>query len=186
MTPSGILDRIDRAFAERGAAEYHGEAVTQLEHALQCAALAEADGRSVALIVAALLHDIGHLLHSHGEDYRDRGVNDAHEERAAGFLHAFGPDVTEPVRLHVSAKRYLCATRAGYFAALSRASVISLKLQGGPMTPNEVAVFEANPQFRAAVAVREYDDRAKMVGLVTPPFAHFRSLVEEYLRAGFA
>src|SRR5258705_547887 len=93
VTPSPMLYRSDRLFAERGAGEYHGEAVTQLEHALQCAALAEADEQPTAVIVAALLHDVGHLLHSHGEDYLDRGINDAHEELGARFLaHAFGPD----------------------------------------------------------------------------------------------
>jgi phosphonate degradation associated HDIG domain protein len=174
MTPADVLARVARLFAERGSGEYHGEAVTQLEHALQCAALAAADGHAPPVIVAALLHDVGHLLHGHGEDYLDRGVNDTHEDLGARFLaRAFGPAVTEPIRLHVPAKRYLCAARAGYAAALSPASVRSLELQGGPMSAAERAAFEALPHFAAAVLVREYDDRAKVPGLVTPALAHF-------------
>lgn len=174
MTPADVLARVARLFAERGSGEYHGEAVTQLEHALQCAALAAADGRAPPVIAAALLHDVGHLLHGHGEDHLARGVNDTHEDLGARLLaRAFGPAVTEPVRLHVPAKRYLCAARPGYAGALSPASVRSLELQGGPMGAAERAAFEALPHFAAAVAVREYDDRAKVPGLVTPPLAHF-------------
>ena len=184
MTPAEVLQRVERVFAERGGGEYHGEPVTQLEHALQCAMLAERAERPAEWVAAALLHDIGHLLHGHGEDYLTRGVNDTHEELGARFLaRAFGPAVTEPIRLHVPAKRYLCSARPGYFATLSPASVRSLELQGGPMTAAEVAVFETGPHFAAAAAVREYDDRAKVVGLVTPPFAHFRKYLEACLRA---
>jgi phosphonate degradation associated HDIG domain protein len=184
VRPAEVLERIDRLFAERGADEYHGEAVTQLEHALQCAALAERAGQPTAVIGAALLHDIGHLLDDHGEGYLDRGCDDRHEELGARFLlRAFGPEVTEPIRLHVPAKRYLCATRADYIAALSPASVRSLEFQGGPMSVLERAEFEAHPHFRAAVVVREYDDAAKVAGLVTPPLAHFRAYLEACLRA---
>jgi phosphonate degradation associated HDIG domain protein len=184
MTPAEVLARVESLFAERGGGEYHGEAVTQLEHALQAAHMAEQDGRPAAWVVAALLHDVGHLLHGHGEDYLDRGVNDKHEDLGARFLgRAFGPDVTEPIRLHVPAKRYLCAARPGYFDTLSPASVRSLELQGGPMTPDEVREFERHPHFAAAAAVREYDDRAKIVGLATPSFAHFRPHLEALLRA---
>lgn len=184
MTPAEVLSRIDALFAERGGGEYHGEAVTQLEHALQAAHMAERDGRPAELIAAALLHDVGHLLHTQGEDYVERGVNDRHEDLGARFLaRAFGPDVVEPIRLHVPAKRYLCATQPAYLATLSPASVRSLELQGGPMTADEVTAFEALPQSAAAVALREYDDRAKVVGLATPPFAHFRKHLEASLRA---
>jgi [1-hydroxy-2-(trimethylamino)ethyl]phosphonate dioxygenase len=182
MTPAAVLDRIDRLFAERGGGEYHGEAVTQLEHALQAAHLAETDARPAEWIAAALLHDVGHLLHGHGEDYLEHGVNDRHEELGARFLaRAFGPGMTEPIRLHVPAKRYLCAACSGYFDTLSPASVRSLELQGGPMTADEVREFEAHPHFAAAAAIREYDDRAKVVGLATPPFAHFRKYLEQCL-----
>jgi [1-hydroxy-2-(trimethylamino)ethyl]phosphonate dioxygenase len=184
MTPSEVLARVERLFAERGGGEYHGEAVTQLEHALQCATLAEQNNQPAEVITAALLHDLGHLLHGHGEDYLEHGLNDNHEELGARFLaRAFGPLVTEPIRLHVSAKRYLCATRPGYFDTLSPASVRSLELQSGAMSATEVTEFEAHPHFRAAVIVREYDDRAKVVGLVAPPFAHFRKYLEMSLRA---
>jgi phosphonate degradation associated HDIG domain protein len=177
-----VLAQIDHLFTERGGGEYHGEAVTQLEHALQAAHLAETDGRPAEWIAAALLHDVGHLLHGHGEDYLERGVNDRHEDLGARFLaRAFGPEVTEPIRLHVPAKRYLCAARPGYFATLSPASVRSLELQGGPMSADEVKEFERHPHFAAAAAIREYDDRAKVVGLATPPFAHFRAYLERCL-----
>ncbi len=99
------------------------------------------------------------------------------------MAHAFGPAVTEPIRLHVPAKRYLCAARAEYAGALSPASVRSLELQGGAMTAAEVEEFEGHPHFAAAVSLREYDDGAKVVGLVTPPFAHFRVYLERCIRA---
>lgn len=184
MTPAAVLERVERLFAERGGSEYHGEAVTQLEHALQAAHFAERDGNPT-LIVAALLHDVGHLLHGHGEDYLDRAINDRHEELGARFLaHAFGPAVTEPIRLHVPAKRYLASgVHPDYPGLLSAASLRSLELQGGPMTAAQANEFEAHPHFGAAVAVRMYDDRAKLVGLVTPPFAHFRKYLETCLRA---
>ncbi|MFM8273019.1 MAG: HD domain-containing protein [Gemmata sp.] len=184
MTPSEVLARVDRLFAERGAAEYHGEAVTQLEHALQAALFAERDGQPPEVVAAALLHDIGHMLHAHGESYLDQDINDQHESLGARFLaRAFGPAVTEPVRLHVPAKRYLASGKhPAYPGVLSPASVKSLKLQGGPMGAEEVAAFEAEPHFAAAAKVREYDDRAKVVGLVTPPYAHFRSYLEASLR----
>lgn len=183
MTPAELLSRVERLFAERGADEYHGEAVTQLEHALQAAHFAERDGCPAPWIAAALLHDIGHLLHTHGEGCAEQGIDDRHEELGVRFLaKAFGPEVTEPVRLHVAAKRYLCAGKhPDYPGLLSPASARSLELQGGPMTPDEARAFEANPHHAAAVKLREYDDRAKVVGLVTPPFAHFRPFLEAAL-----
>ena len=183
MTQLEMLQHIDRLFSERGSGEYHGEAVTQLEHALQAATLAEQDGLSAAAIAAALLHDIGHLLHGYGEDCARQGVDDRHEELGVRFLaRAFGPDVTEPIRLHVAAKRYLTATQPTYRDCLSAASHRSLELQGGPMTPVEIAEFEANSHFATIVKVREYDDRAKVVGLATQSFAYFRKYLEAVLR----
>jgi phosphonate degradation associated HDIG domain protein len=185
MTPAEVLAHVERLIAERGDGEYHGEVVTQLEHALQCALLAEQEDQSAEVIAAALLHDIGHLLHAHGEDYLEHGTNDRHEELGSRFLsRAFGPAVTEPIHLHVPAKRYLCAVRPGYFDTLSPASVRSLELQGESMNAAEVLAFESHIYFRAATKVREYDDRAKVVGLVTPPFAYFRKYLERCLRAG--
>ncbi|MBA4063924.1 MAG: metal-dependent phosphohydrolase [Isosphaera sp.] len=178
MTAETVLDTIDRLFATHGAAEYGGEAVSQLEHALQAAALAEAAAAGPDLVAAALLHDVGHLLHGGGYA-AGRGVDDRHEDLGVRFLaKAFGPAVTEPVRLHVAAKRYLTAARPGYLARLSPASIRSLALQGGPMTAAEVAGFEANPHHAAAVKLREYDDAAKAVGRATPPLAHFRRYLE--------
>jgi [1-hydroxy-2-(trimethylamino)ethyl]phosphonate dioxygenase len=139
-------------------------------------------GASPADIVAALLHDVGHLLHALGDDCADHGIDDRHEELGVRFLAKhFPPAVTEPVRLHVAAKRYLCAVEPGYFDALSPPSVVSLKLQGGPMSDAEKAEFESHPHFAAAVALRKRDDTAKQVGLVTPPFPHFRPHLEACL-----
>jgi phosphonate degradation associated HDIG domain protein len=182
MMPAERVARIEQLFADRGGNEYHGEAVSQLEHALQSALLAEAEGRPAGWIAAGLLHDIGHMLHGRGEGCAEQGIDDRHEELGRRFLQAaFGPDVTEPVRLHVEAKRYLCAVEPGYLADLSPASVRSLGLQGGPMTAGECREFERHPHHAAAVALRRWDDRAKVPGLPTPPFAHFRRYVEAAL-----
>jgi [1-hydroxy-2-(trimethylamino)ethyl]phosphonate dioxygenase len=154
--------------------EYGGEVVTQGEHALQSALLAEQAGASAELITAALLHDVGHLLHHLPDDAPDRGVDDHHEVTAARRLQKlFGPEVVEPVRLHVAAKRYLCAVEPGYWESLSEPSQVSLKLQGGPMSVDEVRAFQDHPQCDAAVAVRRWDDLAKTAGLQTPTLDHF-------------
>jgi gamma-butyrobetaine dioxygenase len=143
---------------------------------LQAGALAEAAGAQGALVAAALLHDIGHLL---GEDEDE----DRHGEAGANWLSQwFGAAVTEPVRLHVLAKRYLCAADADYFGLLSAESVRTLSLQGGPMTAGEVAAFEALPFSRDAVAVRRWDDRAKDTVVTPPRFAHFAPLLAALVR----
>src|SRR6187200_740700 len=130
---AGLLER-------KGARRYGLSAVNQLQHALQAALLAEQAGCNAALVTAALLHDIGHMVHGLGENPAEQGIDDRHEEIGRAYLAAlFGPEVTEPVRLHVPAKRYLCATEADYFGRLSADSVLSLKLQGGPMSADEVA-----------------------------------------------
>jgi phosphonate degradation associated HDIG domain protein len=176
---SPFAERLERLFADRGAAEYHGEAVTQTEHALQSARLAEQAGATPELIVAALLHDVGHLLHGHGEDAAAHGLDDRHEELGFRFLAKhFGPAVCEPVRLHVPAKRYLCATDPAYRSSLSPASQTSLKLQGGPMSADEAKAFEANPHFAAACELRRWDDAAKVPGLATPGVTHFLIYLE--------
>lgn len=182
MTPDHFMDRLAELFTTRGHAIYGGEAVTQLEHGLQAASLAADAGASSAEITAALLHDVGHLLHGLGDDCAEHGVDDKHEDLGVRFLAKhFPPAVTEPVRLHVAAKRYLCGAEQGYFATLSGPSITSLKLQGGPMTATETVEFERNPHFAAAVALRKRDDEAKVPGLPTPTFTEFRPHLEACL-----
>ncbi len=169
---------------EKGSRRYGLSTVSQLQHALQSALLAEQSGSGAALVTAALLHDIGHMVHGLGEDPAADGVDDRHEELGRAYLAAlFGPAVTEPVRLHVAAKRYLCATEPDYFRRLSPDSVRSLALQGGAMSPAEVAAFQSLPQSDAAVRLRRFDEAAKVKDLPTPPVAHFLPCLRESLRA---
>jgi [1-hydroxy-2-(trimethylamino)ethyl]phosphonate dioxygenase len=170
VTVDDLLNLFERA----GHSQYGAEAVTQLEHALQTAALARADRADAELIAAALLHDVGHLLHDLPDDAPDRGIDDHHESSAANRLgRLFPPGVTEPIRLHVAAKRYLCAVDGQYVEKLSGPSIVSLQLQGGPMTADEVAEFERQPSFRDAVRLRRWDDEAKVPGRPTPTIAEF-------------
>lgn len=179
-----ILTQLRTLLEGKAEGRYGLTAVNQRQHALQSAWLAERDGHGDALIVAALLHDIGHLVHDLGENPADRGIDDRHEEVGYAWLAGrFGPDVTEPVRLHVAAKRYLCAVEPDYFAGLAPDSVKSLALQGGPMSADEVAAFEALPGYEDAVRLRRYDDRAKVAGLQTPDVAHFMPAVARCVRA---
>ena len=176
------IDEIRAAFAKRGH-EGYGEGVSQLEHALQCAVFAERDGAAEPLVVATLLHDIGHMLHDLPEDIADQGVDTQHESLGSAWLSQhFGPEVSEPVRLHVAAKRYLCATDAKYRAQLSPASEQSLVLQGGPFTAEEIAEFERHPFYRAAVALRHWDDLAKVPGMAVPGLDHYRPLLARVLK----
>jgi phosphonate degradation associated HDIG domain protein len=171
-----IVDQLIKLLLTKGTRQYGGERVSQCEHALQTASLAVGEDAPVALLAAALLHDIGHLLHEEGEQPALRGVDDKHEEIGAGhLLPAFGPAVAEPVRLHVPAKRYLCATDPGYFACLSPGSVRSLALQGGPFTPAQVAEFQALPYAADAVRVRRWDEAAKVPGRATPMLEQYRA-----------
>jgi phosphonate degradation associated HDIG domain protein len=177
------LRRIADLLTLRADRQYGLAEITQRQHALQCAWLAERQGSGDALIVASLLHDIGHLVHDLGADPAARGVDDRHEERGSNFLAAwFGPEVSEPVRLHVAAKRYLCAVEADYFSKLSKDSLLSLSLQGGPMSGAEVAAFSAQQEAKAAVQLRRFDEQGKVKGLETPPVAHFLPYVERCLR----
>jgi phosphonate degradation associated HDIG domain protein len=174
-----IIDQIIGLFQRRGDAAYHGEAVSQTEHALQSAALAERQGATDTLVVAALLHDIGHLLDGQNEDLALNGIDGQHEEAGHAWLSKyFRPEVTEPVRLHVDAKRYLCAKNATYLQGLSPASQLSLKLQGGPMTPVERTQFETNLYYRDALQLRFWDDTAKVPKLEVPGFEHYRDRLE--------
>jgi phosphonate degradation associated HDIG domain protein len=179
MAGDDPIDFVVRLFKERGDAAYLGEPVSQTEHALQTAWAAEQAGVPGALVAAALLHDIGHLLHDLPEDGARAGIDDAHEERGAGWLaRHFDPEVAEPVRLHVAAKRYLCATDPTYLGRLSEASLRSLRLQGGPFTPAESAEFRKHPHAEAAVRLRRLDEAAKTPGLRTPNLEHFRPYLE--------
>ncbi len=172
------MHEVQRLFKERGSAWYGGEAVSQLEHALQAALFAERESAPPALIVAALLHDVGHLLHDFPEDAADHGVNDRHEDLATTWLQSrFGPEVVEPVGMHVAAKRYLCVADRDYFAQLSPASQQSLQLQGGPMSSDAVIEFEQHPFFADAVRLRRWDDRAKVAGMVTPPLESYAKYI---------
>lgn len=165
---------IEQLFAERGGEQYSGEHVTQLEHALQTAHQAEAEGASDELVTAALLHDLGHLLHDFGDTPSLRGVDDVHQYRALPFLRGlFSDDVLNTIKFHVDAKRYLCATRSDYHAALSEDSKRSLILQGGIFSTDEADKFIAQAGAAEAVRLRIWDDLAKTEGLITPPLAHF-------------
>ena len=169
------VETIGELFAGPAARDHLGEPVPIGEHMLQAGALAEAASAEGALVAAALLHDIGHLL---GQD------EDRHGEAGAQWLSQwFGDAVTEPVRLHVAAKRYLCAVDAGYLGLLSAESVRTLSLQGGPMTAAEVAAFEALPFSRDAVAVRRWDDQAKDTVVTPPRFRHFAKSIEALVRS---
>ena len=177
---ASVADEVMDVFAKRGESAYYGEDVSQLEHALQAAYCAQREKATAAQVVAALVHDIGHLLEDIPEDIADAGIDAKHEELGQHWLAArFGKNVYEPVYLHVSAKRYLCAREPGYFEKLSAASVQSLKLQGGPMTAGEVAEFEANEFYREAVALRRWDDEAKVPGWEVPGIEAYRGLLTE-------
>ncbi len=175
---SRIVDEIFDNLAGRGHEMYGGEAVTQLQHALQCATMARRAGATASLVTAALLHDYGHLVVDDGagdDGAAERGIDMLHEEVAAAHLARwFGPAVTEPIRMHVAAKRYLCATNTDYFADLSPASVASLKVQGGRFSVAEAAEFIAAPFARDAVRLRVWDDLAKDTEARTPALDDFR------------
>ena len=177
-----VTDQIFELFQTRGHDAYFGEGVSQREHALQAAWLAENSNAPPALVVAALLHDIGHLIHGLPENIADQGVDGYHEAAGANWLRTyFGPEVTEPIRLHVDAKRYLCATDPTYRAMLSPSSQQSLELQGGPANPAEARALEANPLFEGAVMLRRWDDAAKVPGLKLPDFEHYRNLINSLI-----
>jgi len=172
------LPDIERLFAAHGHIEYSGEGVTQLEHALQAAQLAERAGADPELVTAALLHDLGHMLNPQGETPTARGIDDQHQYFAIPFLRPlFPPAVIEPIRLHVDAKRALCALEPAYRDALSEDSRRSLKLQGGIFTAGQMQAFMAKPNAAEAIRVRRWDDQAKIPGAQTPSLRHFLETV---------
>lgn len=176
-----IADILER----RGAESYLGEAVTMSEHMLQCAWLAEQAGADGELIVAALLHDIGHYTSEFPADMVGAGVDNRHERAGALLLQPyFPPRVTVCVREHVAAKRYLCAVDPAYHDRLSQASKDTLRLQGGPMSPAEAEAFATNPELEAVIQVRLWDDDGKVAGRATPPFDHYAPIMQRLLDRG--
>jgi gamma-butyrobetaine dioxygenase len=196
------VDAIAELFASEGAADYLGEPVTVAAHLLQAGAMAAAVGAPPALVAAALLHDVGHLRGADAlaDGNGDGGVDEAvggvvasgrelmagtdnnHGERGAQWLARWFPEsVTEPVRLHVAAKRYLCAAEPSYLALLSEASVYTLAVQGGPMTGAEAAQFERAPRAADAIAVRRWDDQAKDPSANVPDLDWYRPLLTSLL-----
>lgn len=179
MNPQrSVVDSIFDQYLRLGHRSY-GEEVTELQHALQAAMIAHLEGEEPYLIAASLLHDCGHLLHDLGEDVASGGVDAIHEIVGADFLaRHFRAEVSQAVRLHVLAKRYLCQRDPSYLAQLSPASRLSLELQGGVLTAEESAAFERQPFSGAAVRLRRYDDSAKIPGIMTPGLEVYRPLLE--------
>ena len=180
LTSDTIVAFLGDIVARRGADSYLGEPVTIGQHMLQAACLAQAEQASDELVAAALLHDIGHYTGEFGEDYIEQGIDNQHDEAGAEVLERFFPPrVTECVRLHVAAKRFLCATDPSYFGKLSEASVKTLALQGGPMSAREVVEFRAHPFFEEAVRVRLWDEAAKEPEMRVPGFEHYSALLQQ-------
>jgi phosphonate degradation associated HDIG domain protein len=177
-----IVEHIFSLYREHGDLEY-GERVTITEHCFQCAVFAERAGADETMIATAFLHDIGHFVHGLDEDIAERGIDGCHEEAGAAILQQwFGPEVCEPVRLHVPAKRYLCTTDPDYYATLSPASVLSLQVQGGPFTREACAEFERNPHYQRAIELRRYDEMGKEPGMETPEFDYYRPMLERLIQ----
>ncbi len=176
------LSDIEQLFARLGANQYSGEPVTQLQHALQTASLAEQAGAGDEMVTACLLHDLGHLLNDKGETPSLRGIDDVHQYFALPFLRVLFPErVLNPIKYHVDAKRYLCQVRPGYWAALSDDSKRSLELQGGTYGTDACEVFIAQAGAADAVQLRQWDDQAPQASLLTPPLGHFLQRAERCL-----
>lgn len=177
---------VDSIFAlfEKFGSEHYGEDASQLQHALQCAQLARQHGCSDNLIAAALLHDVGQFLDDAGNAAVALHADGCHETTGAAYLSkAFGPEVTEPVRLHVAAKRYLCTVRPDYQDGLSEASKLSLELQGGTMTDDETESFLANRHAQAALLLRSFDDAGKRPDWQVPELDTYRGMLMSLQRA---
>jgi phosphonate degradation associated HDIG domain protein len=180
LPPILSIDDLATIFATRGLARYGGETVTQTDHALQCALLAEQAGERPETIVAALLHDFGHLV---GGESLEKGAtvqdeDDRHQFIGLPYLRQlFGDAVLAPIRLHVDAKRFLCTTEGDYWSGLSPASKLSLELQGGPFSPAEADAFTKQNYAQEAIRLRRYDDLAKVSARTTPTFFHFTKII---------
>lgn len=176
-----IVTELADLYARLGDLRY-GEDVSQLQHALQTAHHAKADGAPPALVAAALLHDVGHMMQKVGENAADLGIDTRHEHISAGYLaRAFGPEVTEPIRLHVAAKRYRVAVDPAYLGRLSKASLQSLALQGGPMSADEIEAFLADPAARAALRLREWDEAGKAPEADVAGFETYHDLLRDLI-----
>lgn len=182
MEKSEVVDFIINLFLEKGGDLYGGEAVTQLEHGLQAAHFAKLAGATDELVTAALLHDIGHLLHDLPDNATEQGIDDVHEALGAQFLTTyFKPEVVEAVNLHVAAKRYLCLVEPGYYSTLSPTSKSSLLLQGGIMSGEEKNAFENFEYYNEAVSLRKWDDMAKVPELNVNPIESYRTTIKNTL-----
>lgn len=179
-TPEQKVDALFNYMEAQGQS-FYDEVVTQLEHALQCAALAQQNDAGPTLITSALLHDLGHfILDEHNADKAFLATDLNHEEIGAQYMEPFFPDaVTTPIRLHVPAKRYLCTTDASYHDGLSEASKRSLKVQGGVMSNEEREAFEQIPHFQDALTLRRWDDLAKVKGVETAGLETYRNIVQQ-------
>lgn len=184
LTRDTIVPFLAEIFEKNASGEYLGEPVTIGAHMLQCAQLAEQAGASDEVVAAALLHDVGHFTHEFESDAADHDIDTVHEEAGARVLADWFPRlVVDCVRYHVDAKRYLCATDPSYFDKLSEASIHSLKLQGGPMSTDEVTAFQANPGLDDIIQVRLWDEQGKDPALSTPAFAHYVPVLERVVKA---
>lgn len=178
-----ITERILDIFEKRGNAQYGIEEVTQMQHALQCATLAEYENADIRLVISALLHDIGHIISDDDvPETVEEDLHDFHEEKGYQFLlDHFGARIADPVRLHVEAKRYLCTVEPGYIDKLSPTSRKSYLDQGGAMTEDEIADFESEPHFSESVQVRSWDDLAKDPNVKTKTIQDFAPMIEHCL-----
>ena len=179
-----IKDEILAVYGIKANKAYGLHNINQLQHALQAAALAEAKGLPSSMVIACLLHDVGHMVHSLGEAPAEVGVDDRHEELGANWVRRhFGQAVSEPIRLHVQAKRYLCSVDPVYEASLARDSVISLALQGGPLSLNEQEEFLRTPFAQEAISLRQIDKTAKDPMAITPTL---EDILDRHLTAALA
>jgi phosphonate degradation associated HDIG domain protein len=174
-TVQSIID----LYAAKGGARYGSELVSQLEHALQCAQLAQEEGAGTELVAAAFLHDVGHLVVER-PNFMGREIDDLHQFVGLPLLRGlFGGAVLEPIRLHVEAKRYLCQAEAGYWDRLSPASRHSLELQGGPFSGVEAGRFLGRLHAREAISLRRWDDRARLPGQNLPDLDFVSAVLEK-------
>lgn len=182
MPGAAVVDAVIHLYKVAGRRDTTVDGLSQADHAVQCALLAEDERAPESLVVAALLHDLGHLLEPWPRDIAQLGVDHRHEEIGSAWLaRAFGPEVCGPIRLHVPAKRYLCAVEENYLEALTPSSMRSLELQGGPMGAASARAFEGQRFFREAVWLRRLDDRAKRRGMSLPDIEEYRPRLESML-----